>query len=226
LALARELVRRFPRVVGVVRREHTRDGRLLSVSILAGRDTLEEELEGDRFRIPAGAFFQPNPEGSLAMRRAAVEALALASGDRVLELFAGAGFLSVAAARRGARLTIVESDAEATRAARENLRRAGAAETEILTGDVTRVLGDLAGRDWQAILLDPPRTGLAPDAARRLAGLGARRMAYVSCDPGTLARDLGILVREGSWRLASVQPFDLFPQTQHIEVVAALQRGA
>ncbi|HEV8200822.1 MAG TPA: 23S rRNA (uracil(1939)-C(5))-methyltransferase RlmD [Candidatus Polarisedimenticolia bacterium] len=225
-ALAQELVRRFPRVVGVVRREHARDGHFLSASILAGRDTLEEELDGDRFRIPAGAFFQPNPEGSLEMRRAAVEALAPSPGDRVLELFSGVGFLSVAAARCGARVTTVESDREATAAARENLRRAGAGETEILHGDVTRLLADLMRREWDAVLLDPPRTGLAPEAARLLAGLAARRVVYVSCDPGTLARDLGILVRQGSWRIASVVPFDLFPQTQHIEVVAALKRGA
>jgi 23S rRNA (uracil1939-C5)-methyltransferase len=225
-ALAQDLVRRFPRVVGVVRREHARDGHFLSASILAGRDVLEEELDGDRFRIPAGAFFQPNPEGSLEMRRAAVEALASSPGDRVLELFAGVGFLSVAAARRGARLTTVESDREATTAARENLRRAGAGEAEILHGDVTRLLGDLARRDWDAVFLDPPRTGLAPEAARLLADIPARRMVYVSCDPGTLARDLGILVRQGSWRLDSVVPFDLFPQTQHIEVVAALDRAA
>jgi 23S rRNA (uracil1939-C5)-methyltransferase len=225
-ALARDLVRRFPRVVGVVRREHVRDGHFLSASILSGRDFLEEEIDGDRFRIPAGAFFQPNPEGSLEMRREAVEALVLTPGDRVLELFAGVGFLSVAAARRGGRLTTVESDREAARAGRENLRRAGASDTEVVHGDVTRVLADLAGRAWDAVLLDPPRTGLLPEAARLLAGLDARRMAYVSCDPGTLARDLGILVRQGSWRLATVVPFDLFPQTQHVEVVAALQKGA
>ena len=223
-ALATDLVRKIPRVVGVVRREHTRDGDLVSVSILAGRDALEEEIDGDRFRIPAGAFFQPNPEGSVLMRREAIEALHIAPGDRLLELFGGVGFLGVAAARRGAQLTMVESDRESTVAARDNLRRAGAAGTQVLHGDVTALLRDLSPREWDAVLLDPPRTGLAPEAARLLALLQARRMAYVSCDPGTLARDLGILVREGGWRLLSVVPFDLFPQTQHVETVASLAR--
>jgi 23S rRNA (uracil1939-C5)-methyltransferase len=224
-ALAADLVRRFPRVVGVVRREHARDGHFLAASILAGRDLLEEELEGDRYRIPAGAFFQPNPEASLAVRRTAIEGLAIAAGDRLLELFGGVGFLSVAAVKAGARLTMVESDREATAAARENLRRAGAAEAQVLHGDVTPLLAELSRREWDSVLLDPPRTGVTPEAARLLAGLGARRMTYVSCDPGTLARDLGILVREGSWRIQSVVPFDLFPQTQHIECVAALARA-
>jgi 23S rRNA (uracil1939-C5)-methyltransferase len=223
-ALAEGMMRQFPRIVGVVRHEHARDGGFLSASILSGRDALEEEIDGDRFRIPAGAFFQPNPEGSVLVRREAIDALRIDAGDRLLELFGGVGFLGVAAAKRGARLTMVESDREATVAARDNLRRAGAAETQVIHGDVTTLLGDLARREWEGVLLDPPRTGLTPEAGRLLAGLPARRMAYASCDPGTLARDLGILVREGGWQLRTVVPFDLFPQTQHVETVAALER--
>jgi len=222
--LAADLVRRVPRVVGVVRHESDRLGHFVGTSILAGRNHLEEELEGDRFRVPAGAFFQPNPEGSLAVRQAALESLAVVPGMRLLELYAGVGFFSVEAARRGAVLTLVESDRDATEAARENLRRSGAAGFHVLRNDVTRSLIDLAREPWDGILLDPPRTGLAPEGSKLLANIAAPRMAYVSCDPGTLARDLGILARTGGWEIEKVTPFDLFPQTQHVECVAVLHR--
>ena len=222
--LATDLVRRFPRVVGVVRQERDRQGHSAGVSILAGRDYLEEELGGDRFRIPAAAFFQPNPEGSLAVRRDALDALALAPEARLLELYAGVGFFTVEAARRGAIATTVEADRDAVDAGRENLRRAGASGFQVIRDDVTHALEALSKQDWDAILLDPPRTGLAPEGARLLAGITAPRMVYVSCDPGTLSRDLGILVRTGGWQIEKVTPFDLFPQTQHAECVAILRR--
>lgn len=224
-ALAADLVRRFPRVVGVVRHERDRQGHFVEASILAGRDTLEEEMEGDRFRIPAGAFFQPNPQGSLAVRRAAIDALAIRPGARLLELYAGVGFFSVEAARHGAVLTTVEADRDATVAARENLRRAGASGFQVIRDDVTRALAEVSRARWDAVLLDPPRTGLAPEGAQLLAPIDSDRMVYVSCDPGTLARDLGVLVRAGKWVLEKVSPFDLFPQTQHVECVAVLRKG-
>lgn len=223
-ALAADLVRRIPRVVGVVRHERDREGGFVGASILAGRDHLEEVLDGDRFRVPAAAFFQPNPEGSLAVRRAALDAVAVVPGMRLLELYAGAGFFSVAAARRGAVVTLVEADRDATEAARENLRRGGASSFQVVRADVTRALQDLAREEWDAVLLDPPRTGLAPEGSRLLAGIAAPRLVYVSCDAGTLSRDLGTLVRTGGWEIEKVIPFDLFPQTQHVECVAALRR--
>lgn len=222
--LAAGLARRVPRIVGVVRHERDRQGNFVQTSLLWGRDYLEEEMEGDRFRIPALAFFQPNPEGSLAVRRVALDALAIRAGTRLLELYAGVGFFSVEALRRGAVLTTVESDRGATEAARENLRRAGASGFKVLRDDVTRALEDLSKETWDAVLLDPPRTGLAPQGARLLADIKAPALVYVSCDPGTLARDLGVLVRTGPWQMERVTPFDLFPQTQHVECVAVLRR--
>jgi 23S rRNA (uracil1939-C5)-methyltransferase len=224
-ALAADLARAFPRLVGVVRFERDKDDRPAGVSILAGRDFLHEEVDGDRFRIPAAAFFQPNPEAGAVARRLAIEALHLSPGVRLLELYAGVGFMSALAARRGARLTLLEENREACEAARHNLREVGAADLRVLPGDVEKTLPPLLTEAWDGVLLDPPRTGLAHEVRRALASLRAPRLVYVSCDPATLARDLGTLVREGGWRIAQVTPVDLFPQTQHVECVAVLERS-
>jgi 23S rRNA (uracil1939-C5)-methyltransferase len=226
LAIATDLARAWPRVVGVVRVERDRDDRPAGVSILSGRDYLNEVVEGDHFRIPAMAFFQPNPEAGAAARRLAIDALGLRPGARLLELYAGAGFMSVAAARLGVCLTIVEENREACDAARHNLRDAGARDVRVVAGDVARTLPQLLEESWDGILLDPPRTGIATEVRAALASASARRLVYVSCDPATLARDLGVLVREGPWLLRAVTPVDLFPQTQHVECVAVLEKAA
>jgi len=222
-AFATALARRFPRLVGIVRHEVGHDGRSAGASILSGRDYLHEELEGDRWRIPSEAFFQPNPSGSLLVRRHAIDACRLRAGASLLELYAGVGFFTVAAARAGARVVAVEGVAAACAAGRDNTRRFG--ETcRFVQDDVVAALPRLTGESWDAVLLDPPRAGLGPEAIPHLASVSAPRLVYVSCDPGTMARDLGRLVREGGWRLGEVTPFDIFPQTQHLECVAVLER--
>ena len=121
--LATEMSRRFPRLVGVVRSELSRDDRPEGSTILAGRDYIHEVLEGDQYRIPCEAFFQPNPLGSLAVRRHALAALALRAGGSLPELCSGVGFLTLGAARASVRTTAV-SRRPGLRGARVNPRRA------------------------------------------------------------------------------------------------------
>jgi 23S rRNA (uracil1939-C5)-methyltransferase len=222
VAWAGALARRFPRIVGVARAELGRDGTPAGKSILHGRDYLFEEVEEDRFRIPSDAFFQPNPGAGALVRRHAVDALTRAPGGRVLELYGGVGFFTVAAARRGSRVTMVESVRSACAAARENL--AGRSDMcRVIEGDVVERVPALLREDWEAILVDPPRTGLPPAVTGEIAGARVPRLVYVSCDSGTLARDLGKLAAAG-WRISGVTPFDQFPQTEHLESVAVLER--
>jgi 23S rRNA (uracil1939-C5)-methyltransferase len=223
--LAAELARRFPRLVGVVRCELSRDDRASGSTILMGRDYIREVLEGDEYRIPCEAFFQPNPVGSLAVRRHALAALTLQPGDSLLELYSGVGFFTLGAARAGARTTAVESSPPACAAARANLGAGGAGEVRVILSDVAQALPGLLRESWEAILLDPPRTGLDPSSARALAAASAPRMVYVSCDPATLARDLRVLTQAGGFVLEAVTPFEIFAQTQHVECVAVLKRG-
>ena len=224
--LARDLVRAFPRVVGVVRREFDRLDRLVGESILCGRDHLFEEVDGDRLKVPAGAFFQPNAAGAGRLREVVLRALDPRAEESILELYCGIGFFTLPVARRARQVVGLDVSREAVVAARDNAARAGLGNTRFLCRDAAEALPGLlkeAGRD--AILLDPPRTGLPRAAALAIAGAAVARIVYVSCDPATLARDIRLLSEEGGLRLRSLAPLDLFPQTHHVECVARLDRG-
>ncbi|MFQ5878361.1 MAG: 23S rRNA (uracil(1939)-C(5))-methyltransferase RlmD, partial [Acidobacteriota bacterium] len=224
--LARELRRRFPRVVGVIRRETERGGRPLGESILDGRDHLFEVVDGDRFRVPASVFFQPSAAGAAALRREVMAALDPAPGGSVLELFCGVGLFTLAVARRASTVTAVEGSRDAIAAARENLKAADLHNVRLVGGDVKEALpGLLREGRWDALLVDPPRAGLSAASLGLIAGAGIRRMVYVSCDPGTLARDLRALGERGRFVPRSIVPVDLFPQTRHIECVVGLHRS-
>ncbi len=190
----------------------------------AAGDAIEWRVDGEPLRVSAGVFFQANPE----LHGALLDAVAAAAGRgaRAVELHAGAGFLTLRLAAAFERVTAVESDPAAAADLRHNLARAGRDAVEVVHARAERWLeappADAAAPD--ALVLDPPRSGLAPGAAERIAALGPARIAYLSCDPATLARDLAALVASG-YALAGVEAFDLFPQTPHVEVLARLLRA-
>ena len=225
-ALTEDLVRGAPRVVGVVRRDIDRQDRSVGVSILHGRDHLFEQVDGDRFRIPAGAFFQPNAAGWKALRDTVLRQLDPRAEETMLELYAGTGFFTVALARRCRAVEAVEGARESAEAARDNARNAGLDNVRAIHGDAASVLerGLPAEPPFAGVLVDPPRTGLGDAVARGLARARVGRIVYVSCDPATLARDLKTLTAEKVFRLDSIVPLDLFPQTHHVECVARLVR--
>ncbi len=224
--LARDLVRAFPRVVGVVRREYDRFDRFVAESILCGRDHLFEEIDGDRLKIPAGAFFQPSATGAGTLRAVVLQALDPRAEESILELYCGIGFFTLAAARRSRQVVGLDVSRDAVAAARDNAARAGLGNVRFLCRDAAEALPELlqeAGLD--AILVDPPRTGLPQSVALAIARAAVPRLVYVSCDPATLARDTGQFAEAGGLRLQSLTPLDLFPQTHHVECVARFDRA-
>ncbi len=177
----------------------------------------------DRLRVSPGVFMQSNTLLLGALARAVAEAAG--GGELAIELFAGAGFLTLGLARRFARVVAVEASRDAARDLVESCRAAGLANVEILAEPVEAVLGR-GGRlpaDADAAVLDPPRRGLPPGSVEALAALAPRRIAMLSCDPATLARDLAGLCARG-FALEGVRGFDLFPQTAHVEALAVLER--
>jgi 23S rRNA (uracil1939-C5)-methyltransferase len=171
-----------------------------------------------------GGFTQVNPEGNRALVREVLAAAEPRSGDRVLDLYCGAGNLTVPLARRVRETVGVESDPQALADARRNADRHGLGACRFLQQEAAAAARGLAaeGERFDVVVLDPPRSGAA-GVVPSLASLTLRRVVYVSCDPTTLARDLGKLAAL-DFELGAIQPIDLFPQTYHVETVVRLDR--
>lgn len=190
-----------------------------------GDVTVWTEPEADRpLAVRAPGFIQVNALGNRLLVDAVIAAVAPHPGQRVLDLYAGAGNLALALRRRGAQVTAVEQDGRAIADARRNAAAEPGAPLRAIAGRAERVAAALAaaGERFDAVVLDPPRAGAAP-CIEPLLALHPPRLVYVSCDPATLARDLGRL--RGPYVLAHVQPIDLFPHTYHLENVALLTRS-
>ncbi len=192
--------------------------------VLAGSATIEESIAGLRYRVSAGSFFQVNVEIVERIFKH-LEPL-LKEPLRMLDLYCGAGTFALFFAKHGATVLGIEESAQAVAEARENAElnglqtrvrfRHGSAADVLARPDVA---AEIAGAD--AIFLDPPRKGCDERVLARIAERRARAVWYLSCDPATLARDLKFLGAKG-YRIEEVQPFDMFPQTGHVESLALL----
>lgn len=194
--------------------------------VLLGRDVIAESLGGLSFRISANSFFQTNTLQAERLFGLVGEASALEGGETVVDLYSGTGTISLLLARRCRHVYGIEVSAAAVADALGNARANGIENCTFLTGEVRHVLPELIrdGVRADVVVADPPRAGFHPKALRALVALGAPRVIYVSCNPATLARDIGDLTRQ-DYRLEWVQPVDMFPQTPHIEAVARLVRA-
>lgn len=224
-ALVREITASHPEVSGVVRlrgRPRRRGGALATT--LFGVPWIEERLGGHWFRLPPSTFLQVNGLAAAELVRLVIEAAGPSEGDRVLDLYGGVGVYGLALLARGAgAVEVCDADGEAVACGRAAARQAGRRPIRFHRADAATFLEELAGRPGRFDLLvaNPPRTGLGAGVAERILVLRPARIVMVSCDPATLARDLRVLVGAG-YGLQRVTPLDMFPQTAHVEAVAAL----
>lgn len=194
--------------------------RAADLARLRGTD-LVLEVGAERIATSPGVFSQANELLLPDLVERVVEGAG--RGRRVVELYAGAGLFTLPLARRFEAVLAVEGhDAAAADLAR-NLSRAGLDHVEVRPEPVDDAVRRLAGEAPDVLVLDPPRSGLPPGGASELAAVTPTRIVYLSCDPATLARDLRTLCEAG-YALASVEAFDLFPQTPHVEVLVTLDR--
>jgi 23S rRNA (uracil1939-C5)-methyltransferase len=179
----------------------------------------------DRLRFLPNDFIQVNAPVSRQAVRQAIQWLQPTPGAHVLELFCGLGNFSIPLARHGARVTAVEGDAGLVERARANAQVAGL-EIEFHTSDLFQPRPDAAWRQgpYETVLLDPPRAG-AEAMIPVIGALRPARIVYVSCHPGTLARDAGVLVHEHGYRLTRAGVMDMFPHTTHVESMALFERS-
>jgi tRNA/tmRNA/rRNA uracil-C5-methylase (TrmA/RlmC/RlmD family) len=188
-----------------------------------GGGRLTHRAAGRDWRVSLGGFWQVHPAAADTLARDVLAALDPQPGEHVLDVYAGAGvFAGVLAHAVGPDGTVlaVEQDAAAVRDARHNLRAWPWAR--VRRGDAAAVLAGTDLTDVSLVVLDPPRTGVARPVIEALR-TGPRRIAYVSCDPATLARDLRLLLDDG-WELTGLRGYDAFPMTHHVECLATLLR--
>ena len=178
---------------------------------------LEYPLDGLRYRVSSGSFFQVNRYLAGTLVEVALQG---ASGGSALDLYAGVGLFSIPMARRFAEVTAVESGAGAVRDLSWNAEQAGVKVTAMVESAAEYL--HLVERAPEFVLLDPPRTGIGKEIVRRLGELKPPTVVIVSCDPATLARDLAGLLAAG-YKLEKLALIDLFPQTYHIETVVRLR---
>jgi tRNA/tmRNA/rRNA uracil-C5-methylase (TrmA/RlmC/RlmD family) len=204
-------------------------------AVVRGHSHLRQRAAGRSWRVGATGFWQVHPAAADTLARAVLDALRPQPGDTALDLYCGAGlFTGVLAAAVGPEGTVVgvESGSAAVRDARRNLRETPWAS--VYQGDASQVIARRGLPPARLAVLDPPRAGAARDVIEYLArpvrmlapggagdAAGERRIAYVSCDPATLARDIAIFAANG-WRLENLRAFDAFPMTHHVECLATL----
>lgn len=203
--------------------------KIKGVETLDGKGCWEEQLGSARYLASAPSFFQVNTAQAEKLVACVIEGL----GGRMAEdgpeglddlliadLYAGGGTFSVPLAQAGAEVLAVEAAGSSVRDLRRNADL-NCVDVEVIGGDAARELPELG--DLDALVVDPPRAGLADGVVESIAAAEPTRVAYVSCDPATWARDVARFEACG-YRLESVQPVDLFPQTYHVEVVSIFAR--
>lgn len=193
---------------------------------LAGRSEIEETIGGVSYRISTASFFQVNVE--IVARIFAFLEPWLAPAGRMVDLYCGIGTFSLYFAKHGWSVYGIEENRHAVNEATANARRNGLiGRVRFETGRVERLVAApalrTALRDAGTVFLDPPRKGCDELALAAIARAGAGALWYLSCDSATLARDSKYLVANG-YRITIVQPFDMFPQTGHVETLVRFER--
>jgi 23S rRNA (uracil1939-C5)-methyltransferase len=189
--------------------------------LLAGEDFSLMEVMGRTFRVSAASFFQVNLPQAEAMVKYVLEVLKVDKKSTVIDAYCGAGLFSAFLAPKVKSLIGIELAESSCNDFAVNLDEFD--NVSLYIGAVEEILPELKLKP-HAVLLDPPRAGLDPTAMAALIEAAPRQVVYVSCDPATLARDVQKLVAAG-YSLESVKPFDLFPQTYHVESITVLTKS-
>jgi len=194
-----------------------------TLALVWGEEDFGQTILDMTFDVSPLSFLQVNPVQTDVLYTHVLEGAALTGNEIVWDLYSGIGTLALALASKAQKVTGIEENPYAVEDAIQNaVNNNAVGHVEFLKGKVESRIMKLDEKP-DVVVLDPPRTGMHPIVVQRLLELKPRRIIYVSCDPGTLARDLGVLT-QGGYAVQSVQPVDMFPWTQHVETVVCLNR--
>ncbi|ERN40688.1 23S rRNA (uracil-5-)-methyltransferase RumA [Rubidibacter lacunae KORDI 51-2] len=222
---------RYPQLVGVCLNHNPEPGNNIfgsSTRCIVGRDAIFETFAGLDLQLTADTFFQVNTEVAEHLCDVVSERLELTGNELLIDAYCGIGTFTLPLARHVRQAIGIESQAAAVTQAEHNAARNAIANVTFYVGNVRdwlpKLLASSASTCPDAILLDPPRKGCDRAVLDALLELNPSQIAYVSCKPATLARDLNALCATSRYHLRYVQPADFFPQTTHVEAVAFLRR--
>ena len=188
-----------------------------------GDESFRQTIFDMTFEVSPLSFLQVNSLQTDLLYDQVLEAAALTGEETVWDLYSGIGTLALALARKAKKVTGIEENPFAVEDAMRNaLNNNAIGHIEFLKGKVESRMMKIEEQP-DVVVLDPPRAGLHTDVLKRLLELNPKRIIYVSCDPGTLARDIGEFTT-GGYRVDSVQPVDMFPWTMHVETVVSMER--
>ena len=191
--------------------------------VLYGEGAIEDILCGYRFRISPRSFYQINPVQTEKLYRTALDFAELTGAETVLDAYCGIGTIGITASGRAKQVIGVELNRDAVADAIVNARLNGIKNCWFTAGDAGEYMEQMArdGMRPDLVFLDPPRAGSDERFLSSLLRCAPKKVVYVSCDPETLARDLGTLAK-GGYRVGKSQPVDMFPYTRHVETVCLL----
>lgn len=224
--LAAMLLEALPDTKSIVWNENRSEGNAVlsgDFRTLYGSDTVEVTLSGLRFRLSPRSFFQVNPKQAETLYALAVEAAQLTGSETVIDLYCGTGAIGLLAADTAKAVVGVEVIPSAVEDAGNTAALAGIRNASFLCADAAEAAARFAaeGRKPDVLFVDPPRKGLAPEVIDSIAEMEPQRVVYVSCDPGTLARDLRLFAEKG-YRAEKAVAVDMFPRTRHVETVVLM----
>ena len=222
----RALLQRHPDITTIVQNINAGQTSLVlgpHSEVLYGPGYIREQLGDFTFRISPRAFYQINPVQTEVLYRTALEYAGLTGKETVVDAYCGTGTIGIFASRNAARVIGVENNRDAVRDAISNAKANRADNVRFYTADASDFLQGMAraGEHADVVILDPPRAGSDERFLSAVTTVAPERVVYVSCNPETLARDLGYLTRHG-YRVTRIQPVDMFPHTEHVETVVLL----
>lgn len=227
LQLMEALAEKFPQITSLLYVDNQKCNDTfgdLELTLYKGNDHIFETMEGLRFKVGPKSFYQTNTDQAYHLYSVARQFAGLTGEEVVYDLYTGTGTIANFVARSAKKVVGIEYVPEAIEDAKVNSDINGIGNTLFFAGDMKDILTDefiaAHGRP-DVIITDPPRAGMHPDVVETILRAKPRRIVYVSCNPATQARDLQLLDR--LYKVAAVQPVDMFPHTPHVENVVALE---
>ncbi|WP_319024439.1 23S rRNA (uracil(1939)-C(5))-methyltransferase RlmD [Paraclostridium bifermentans] len=190
--------------------------------VLHGRDYIQEELLGLKFKISPFSFFQTNTKGAEELYKIAREFVGEHNDKIVFDLYSGTGTIGQVMAEKAKKVYGIEIIEEAVEAANKNAKLNNLTNCEFIAGDVAKTVNKLKAKP-DIIIVDPPRPGVHKDAIRDISKFDSKEIVYISCNPKTLVLDL-VEFKKYGYEVEKVKCMDMFPNTPHVETVVSLKR--